>query len=1090
MNHGPTYKPENTLRAHGPSLARSITQLLVATALLALLLPLAFASAKATPVDWLAHDLLDAEGIALYPYRMGGSALRLVPPAADGGAPIIEVKGRSEGEGGGEIGCSLRGPFPETVEGLKVEARCLAGEEVSVGLGLSDHEGENFKSRESVKLVPGGPWTPVSIPVAALAQGYPQPEKNKTVDQPVGAMNLILRGRGEVVVQFRFPFLETSLGAKPPPPSLRLRAVPSDAGALRVWAVARNPGEKPCDFTVDARLIARPDGEALDLPDADLGRDFFSVCKIAGEADGQPAKSDPGGELPLVSPYGGNPQKLVVTVTFDHARPARRVEYFRMNQGDDRYDLEGQGEDGAWKPLGNLTDLKGGWGWTGDDLPGTPIKGLRFVFRNPAAKKKITGFGGMRLYDGPADDGPLWPPAEKAAWQAADTVACPARACVVVPLKTQPPANLSAGGWALAARSATGEKVTLSSGLFFRLPKLDTALRERGKSFLGVNSSGKRAAEMGAIGMRFARFENLKWPFTSPRESYYNFTGETPPWRVDHQAIFEGFRKAGLDPLPFLFMTANWNLSVPDGKRAAMYPPKDNAKFAEFVFQSVARFGAKKHPDTALLTTDKASGLGLVREWEIWNEPDLDNPNWGAWVAPLDQYFPLLRAGYEAAKQADPAAIVVNGGLAGSRRATWERIRKFRFEDGKSPLDFTDALNFHHYFGNQPPERNRSNTNINWGQGGPTPPEEEMPFSERLAAFRAWRDAHAPAKPIWFTETGWDTLRGKNRVTEAQQARYLVRVLLLCLSEKIDRVYVYREDDGASGDVYSSCGFLRPDGAAKPSYGAIANFNEELADAKFRDAWFLDDTDRLRGMRFDTAKGPLLALWAVDGAPARVKVPVGRPHVTLVDLFGGTRREATSGGAIEIEVTEAPVYVRDFDWTDALAARAKLLRDAEARRKAEEAARATKKAFLFDFGCATTDAVMMYGSPRAYVAVPATMKFEAARGFGWAKPPTQDKDEAWRAAQGKVQRDLMEFAVVIPPGAWEARVLTCASGDEGELVLNVGGAGRAAAQREAIKGRGTRKLVTFPIQVDREGQVVFRFENRNVALCGLDFLEK
>jgi hypothetical protein len=1062
----------------------------IPASLLALLLPLAL---PAAPVDWLAHDLLDSDGLAVFHHRMAATSFRLFAPQ-DGGSPIAEVKGRSEG--GGEMAFSLHGPFPGTVETLQVEVRCLAGEDVSVSCGLSDREHESFKPREFTKLAAGGPWTPLAIPVSAEVQGYPQPEKNKVVDQPVNGMSVVIRGNGEIVVQCRKPTVSTELGDQLPPPTLRLRAVPSESGALRVWAVARNAGAQPCEFAVDTRLISRPTGEALDLPDAQLGRDFFAACKVSGEVDGQPAKPEPGGDLPLVSPYGANSQKLAVTVAFDRARPARRAEYFRMNQGDDRYDLEGQGADGAWKPLAGLSDLKGGWGWTGNDLDGTPIKGLRFVFRNPANKKKITGFGQMRLYDGPEDDGRLWPPAEKAAWQATDALSCPARSCSIVPLRSQPPADLPPGGWALAARSDAGGKVTLSSGLFFRLPKLDVALRERARSFLGVNSSGKRGAEMGALGMRYARFENLKWPFTSPHEGYYNFTGETPPWNVNHQAILAGFRAAGLEPLPFLFMTARWNLTVPeDKKQAMMYPPKDPAKFGEFVFQAVARFGAKKHPEAQVLTSDKASGLGLVRAWEIWNEPDLDNPNWGAWIAPLEEYFTILRAGYEAAKRADPAAFVVNGGLAGGRRATWERFLKHRFPDGKSALDFTDALNFHHYFGNQPPERNRSNTNINWGQGGATPAEEEMSFSERLAALKAWRDANAPGKPIWLTETGWDSLRGKNRVTEAQQARYLVRALFLCVAAGLDRVDIYREDDGATGEVYSTCGLLRHDGTTKPSYCAVANFNEELAAAKFRDQWYLDDTDRLRGMRFDTAKGPLLALWAVEGEPARVKVPVGRPQVTLVDLFGGTRRETTSGGTLEVEVGEAPVYVRDFEWTDGLAARVKLLKDAEARQQAAEAVRATKKAFLFDFGCASTDAKMRYGRERDYVAVPLSAQFDRARGWGWAKPPTHDKDEAWRAAQGKVGRDYaqgdkVEFVAVLPAGEYEARVLACAFGEEGELVLEVGGPAKASPPREKIVGRGTRKLVTFPLKVERDGEVAFRSDSHNACLCGLDLLEK
>ncbi len=56
---------------------------------------------------------------------------------------------------------------------------------------------------------------------------------------------------------------------------------------------------------------------------------------------------------------------------------------------------------------------------------------------------------------------------------------------------------------------------------------------------------------------------------------------------------------------------------------------------------------------------------GKVQAYEIWSEPNLRR-EWNSAVHPLgaNSYLELLRVGYAAIKQADPAAIVVSAGLA------------------------------------------------------------------------------------------------------------------------------------------------------------------------------------------------------------------------------------------------------------------------------------------------------------------------------------------------------------------------------------------------------------------------------------------
>ena len=65
-------------------------------------------------------------------------------------------------------------------------------------------------------------------------------------------------------------------------------------------------------------------------------------------------------------------------------------------------------------------------------------------------------------------------------------------------------------------------------------------------------------------------------------------------------------------------------------------------------------------------------------------------------------------------------------------------------------------------------------------------------FAENLRELAEWRDRHAPGMPIWMTETGYDSA-GPFGTTEAIQAARLPRVVMLCLANGVEKVFVYRE---------------------------------------------------------------------------------------------------------------------------------------------------------------------------------------------------------------------------------------------------------------------------------------------------------
>ncbi|MCB8984561.1 MAG: hypothetical protein H6659_12095 [Ardenticatenaceae bacterium] len=78
--------------------------------------------------------------------------------------------------------------------------------------------------------------------------------------------------------------------------------------------------------------------------------------------------------------------------------------------------------------------------------------------------------------------------------------------------------------------------------------------------------------------------------------------------------------------------------------------------WAQFVFTAVNRY---KPGGLIAQQEGWPDGVG-VTHWEIWNEPDLLN----FWDGSVADYARLLKVGYLAAKQADPQAQIIFGGLA------------------------------------------------------------------------------------------------------------------------------------------------------------------------------------------------------------------------------------------------------------------------------------------------------------------------------------------------------------------------------------------------------------------------------------------
>ncbi|MCH5375087.1 MAG: hypothetical protein JJ992_14020, partial [Planctomycetes bacterium] len=123
---------------------------------------------------------------------------------------------------------------------------------------------------------------------------------------------------------------------------------------------------------------------------------------------------------------------------------------------------------------------------------------------------------------------------------------------------------------------------------------------------------------------------------------------------------------------------------------------------------------------------------GKVRFYELWNEPDID-----FFRGTQEQYIELLRAGYQAIKEADPAAQVTTGGFASwSHSQTKPEMVPRVINECQESYDLI-AYHRHGEFGGF---RDELTVNL-------------LPYCSAVLK---------EPKPLYFTETGMDTRFGQH----------------------------------------------------------------------------------------------------------------------------------------------------------------------------------------------------------------------------------------------------------------------------------------------------------------------------------------
>ncbi len=180
----------------------------------------------------------------------------------------------------------------------------------------------------------------------------------------------------------------------------------------------------------------------------------------------------------------------------------------------------------------------------------------------------------------------------------------------------------------------------------------------------------------------------------------------------------------GLQLIPYVCYTPRW-ASTGNATNFWRQPPRDNARFAEFVRTIVARYRSRIH------------------SWEIWNEPD--NPEY--WEGSTEQYANLLKTGSRAVREADPGARVVLGGIAWNLDFLRDLFARYQI----SPE--IDVVNLHNYYETWSPD-----------------PIEQI-GDHVLRADSIIRE-YGSRQPIWLAEVGYSDYRRGASVSGAYKARF------------------------------------------------------------------------------------------------------------------------------------------------------------------------------------------------------------------------------------------------------------------------------------------------------------------------------
>lgn len=269
---------------------------------------------------------------------------------------------------------------------------------------------------------------------------------------------------------------------------------------------------------------------------------------------------------------------------------------------------------------------------------------------------------------------------------------------------------------------------------------------------------------------------------------------------------------------------------------------------------------------------------GRVNHWIIWNEPDIAPEDFGAqFEGSVQDYYQLVKVAWQAAKQANPQAVIHLAGLTHWHDVVYGRkpyLQRFLEAASQDPTArrnnyYFDAVSLHLYF--------RSET-----------------VYDIVNLYRGLLRRYGLRQAIWLNETNAAPMDDPHlpwnaplfSLTMDQQASFIVQAFALALAAGAERVSVYKLINPVvqfpGGDYY---GLYRPDGSPRPAAEAYRAVTTHFAGVR-RTTLITLRSHYIA--RLERPGAVTRVLWARrdQAVTLRLRLTAGAVGVVLYDQYG------------------------------------------------------------------------------------------------------------------------------------------------------------------------------------------------------------
>jgi hypothetical protein len=305
--------------------------------------------------------------------------------------------------------------------------------------------------------------------------------------------------------------------------------------------------------------------------------------------------------------------------------------------------------------------------------------------------------------------------------------------------------------------------------------------------------------------------------------------------------------------------------------------PCDMGLYKNFITKLVERYDGDG--------LDDMPGLIIpIKHWEIMNEPEFQEPPLDFFQGSPADYFETLKATYEAVKDADAEALVVQGGMAGMMEDCtnfWQPV----FDLGGA--DYFDIANMH---------------SIGHGE------HLNIPAFKEFLSKNGIEDM-----PIWVTEVQCQQAQQTWNYSNEDFAKALVRSYVFALANGVDKLFYVNikmppVKEGVPFDERSA--LIQDNGEKSPLFYAhltVANMLGELRQTDEVEIikevvgdWSIDTGQ----YRFNIGSKIIYALWGTGPLPSGI---TGEVRVT--EISGA---QTVTDSAV-LELSDSPIFIELID---------------------------------------------------------------------------------------------------------------------------------------------------------------------------------